>query len=205
MNAPIKPPDQFAEAKRFLLALNPNGPWTLTAIRPFRAYSGRRTETLFCTAIEQAMAFVAEHNGKLNIHLTANTTKPVLDKPRERDLERLLFVQVDIDKDASRVRLTAVTKQRLVGNLKSEEFCKAAGLPGPPSLITDSGNGIQALWRIADGGLAATEENIHAVKEMNAFVITALHGDKGNHSPVQLTRLPGTTNIRSVTKLKDGE
>jgi hypothetical protein len=45
MNAPIKPPDKFAEAKRFLLALSPNGPLVLTAIRPFSAFGGRRTAT----------------------------------------------------------------------------------------------------------------------------------------------------------------
>jgi hypothetical protein len=77
MNAPIKPPEEFAEAKRFLLALSPNGPWTLTAIRPFSALAARRTETQFCRTIEQAMEFVAERNGKLNIHMTANTVKPV--------------------------------------------------------------------------------------------------------------------------------
>jgi hypothetical protein len=54
MNAPIKPPDEFAEAKRFLLALSPDGLWTLTAIRPFSAFGGRRTETQFCTDFHES-------------------------------------------------------------------------------------------------------------------------------------------------------
>ena len=74
MNAPIKSPDEFAEAKRFLLALSPNGPWALTAIRPFSA----------C-------------------------------------------------------------------RLQSSEFCEASSIPVPPTFIIDSGNGVQALWRIRGG------------------------------------------------------
>jgi hypothetical protein len=57
------PQSEFAEAKRFLLALNPTGPWTLTAIRPINVIGARRTETQYCTAIDQAMEFVAEHRG----------------------------------------------------------------------------------------------------------------------------------------------
>jgi hypothetical protein len=167
MNAPIKSPDEFAEAKRFLLALSPGGPWTLTAIRPFSAFGGRRTETLFGTAIDQALAFVADHNGTLDLHITAN--KPVSDKPRERDIARLTYVQVDIDKDVDGVKLTAVTKQEVVTRLQSTKFCKGESIPGPPTFIIDSGNGLQALWRIA-GELAPTEENLHSVKEMNAHI-----------------------------------
>jgi hypothetical protein len=122
MNTPIQPPDKFAEAKRFLLALSPNGPWTLTAIRPFSAFGGRRTETLFCTSIEQTMEFVAEHDGKLNIHLTANPVKPVKDKPRERDLERLVVAQVDIDKDADGVRLDGRGYRRHEGRMRGSEL-----------------------------------------------------------------------------------
>jgi hypothetical protein len=182
MNAPIKSPDEFAEAKRFLLALSPDGPWALTAIQPFSAFGGRRIETRFCTAIDQAMEFLAEHEGNLNLHFTANPVHPVSDKPRERDIAWLVFVQVDIDKDASGVRLTAETKKQLVENLQSTEFCSAAGLPGPPTFIIDSGNGIQALWRV-EIPLAPTEENLHAMREKNAFAIAATCGDVGTHSP----------------------
>jgi hypothetical protein len=203
MNAPIKPPDKFAEAKRFLLALSPDGPWTLTAIRPFSAFGGRRTETLFCTTIEQAESFIAEHNGKLNLHFTANPVHHVTDKPRERDIEWIIFVQIDVDKDAYGQRLTPESKQRLVENLQSAAFLKNSGLPGPPTFIIDSGNGIQALWRL-DPQLSPTSENLHRIKQMNAFAIETTNGDKGTHNPVHLARLPGTTNIPSASKLKDG-
>ena len=73
MNAPIKPPDQFAEAKRFLLALSPNGPWVLTTIHP----TARGTDTMFCDTIEHAMKFIAENNGKRNIYFTAQPVRPV--------------------------------------------------------------------------------------------------------------------------------
>jgi hypothetical protein len=42
------------------------------------------------------------------------------------------------------------------------------------------------------------------MKEINAFLIKALHGDKGTHNPIQLMRLPGTTNLPSASKRKAG-
>jgi hypothetical protein len=152
MNAPIKPPDEFAEAKRFLLALNPNGPWTLTAIRPSSEFGERSTETLFCRTIEQAMEFVAERRGTLDLHITAN--KPVSDKPRERELERLTVLQADIDKEEEGKPLASASKQKVIERLQSSEFCEAASIPDHPTFIIDSGNGVQALWRIRGGHCA---------------------------------------------------
>ena len=126
MNAPIKPPDEFAEAKRFLLALSPEGPWALTSIHP----TARGTDTLFCETIEQAMKFVAENNGKRNIYFTAQPVRPVSSKPRLPDSTRYEFASVDIDKDADGVRLSAETKQQAIANLRSNKFCKGVGIPG---------------------------------------------------------------------------
>jgi hypothetical protein len=108
-----------------------------------------------------------------------------------------------VDKDAYGQRLTPESKQRLVENLQSAAFLKNSGLPGPPTFIIDSGNGIQALWRL-DPQLSPTSENLHRIKQMNAFAIETTNGDKGTHNPVHLARLPGTTNIPSASKLKDG-
>jgi hypothetical protein len=199
MNAPIKSPDEFAEAKRFLLALSPNGPWVLTTIHP----TARGTDTMFCDTIEHAMKFIAENNGKRNIYFTAQPVRPVSSKPRLTDATLYEFASVDVDKDAEGVRLSAETKQQAIANLRSNKFCKGVGIPGVPTFLLDSGNGLQALWRLAVG-LKPTEENTHSMKEINAFIIKALHGDKGTHNPIQLMRLPGTTNLPSASKRKAG-
>jgi hypothetical protein len=193
---------KFAEAKRFLIALNPSGPWTLTSIDP--AGGKRATDTLFCESIKQVDAFLAEHSGIHNIHLTVATTKPVSKKPRERDGSRFPCVQVDVDKDENNEPLTAATKQEVIERMRSREYCESVGMPGGATFITDSGNGAQAFWRIANGGLAASSENLQSIKEMNQFAITAFHGDSAARNPIQLMRLPGTVNLPNAAKLKAG-
>jgi hypothetical protein len=81
VNAPIQPPDKFAEAKRFLLALRPDAPWTLTALHP----TARGSETLYCESMKQVMLFLAENNGTRNIYFTAQAVQPVSSKPRLSD------------------------------------------------------------------------------------------------------------------------
>jgi hypothetical protein len=120
MNAPIKPPEEFAEAKRFLLALSPNGPWVLTTIHP----TARGTDTMFCESMKQVMLFLAENEGKRNIYFTAQAVQPVSSKPRLSDAELYEYASVDIDKNEEGVRLVGETKVQAIKNLRSNKFCK---------------------------------------------------------------------------------
>jgi Protein of unknown function (DUF3987) len=71
----------------------------------------------------------------------------------------------------------------------------------PPSVVIDSGNGIQLLWVIAREPL--TPEAVERVEAENRAVEAAL-GAIGTHNIDRLLRLPGTVNFPNQKKRKRG-
>ncbi len=71
----------------------------------------------------------------------------------------------------------------------------------PPTVILDSGNGIQPLWAVVREPL--TPEIIARVECENREVEVAV-GAAGTHNIDRLLRLPGTLNFPNTKKLKSG-
>jgi hypothetical protein len=67
--------------------------------------------------------------------------------------------KVDVDKNEEGARLLGETKVQAVKNLRSNKFCKDVGIPGVPTFLIDSGNGLQALWRLAERLLSISGED----------------------------------------------
>lgn len=68
-----------------------------------------------------------------------------------------------------------------------------------PSAIINSGNGLQALWRLAE-----PSDDVERAEEINRSLIAVYKGDPGTFDISRLLRFPGTVNIPEAKKVKRG-
>jgi hypothetical protein len=130
---------------------------------------------------------LSENQEGKNVYWTVNLVKEgVNKKPAKPDIVAARFSHVDIDppKDGS-----SFDKLRTHAELVAE--------PVPPSLIIDSGGGLQAFWRITG---AASLADVEAV---NKGLAKRLGGDNC-HSIDHLMRVPGTVNYPNAKKRAAG-
>jgi hypothetical protein len=68
-------------------------------------------------------------------------------------------------------------------------------------MTVDSGNGIQALWRLSE---AVEPKSFAKVERLSLAVTLTLGGDAGTQDVSRILRLPGTTNLPNAKKRKAG-
>ncbi|MEE1876813.1 AAA family ATPase [Altererythrobacter litoralis] len=157
----------------------------LVAIIPDGATIGRS----FGIDIETAIAWATAQNGQgKNVYWTVNGVRAgVNKKPTKADITHARFVHVDIDppKDGS-----AWDRNKALADLQ--------GLASQPSLVIDSGNGLQAFWRL--DGQAYTQEQVEAV---NVAIRDHFGADKC-HNIDRLMRVPGFVNYPNKKKRDAG-
>ncbi len=130
---------------------------------------------------------LSENNQGKNVYWTVNLVAEGVNKKAAKvDILAARFIHVDIDppKDGS-----ALDKLRTHAELVDD--------PVPPSLIIDSGGGLQAFWRIAGSASLAD------VEAVNQGLAKLLGGDKC-HSIDHLMRVPGTVNYPTAKKRAAG-
>lgn len=126
---------------------------------------------------------VRENVANRNVYWTVNRTRSGQDKkPRKADIKGARWCHVDID--------PPFELQAKLAELTSLEL--------PPTLIVQSGNGLQALWRL-DGEHA----DLAAVERVNEALATRLGGDKCQNID-RLLRVPGTVNYPDAAKRAKG-
>lgn len=157
----------------------------LAAILPDGGIIGRH----FGDDAERATKWAADLNvAGRNIYYTTNQCHAgVTNKPSKQDIQKARFAHVDIDppKDGS-----ALDKQEVIRALEA--------LPDPPTYVVDSGNGIQAAWKLEE----ATDE-LERVEAINKAIAHRFSGDSG-HNIDKLLRVPGTINYPNAAKLARG-
>jgi hypothetical protein len=149
----------------------------LVAIRP----DGVISSQWFGTDAQAAQDWLAPRIGMDNLYFTVNTTTKH-GKPTKADISAARFAHVDIDppdtgewdRDAA---LAALLSQR-------------------PTVVIDSGNGFQGLWRL-------NRDTPH-VETINQGIAAALGADSRVWNIDRLFRVPGTINIPNATKLAKG-
>ena len=144
---------------RYLSDFFPDGPWVLTAIHTDR--SGTTTRTFHPDAVAKMTAWVAEMNrDHHNIYYHVGIPKRDLNRKAERaDIDKVLWLHVDID---PRNGIDPeICRQQAISALENGKD----GIPAP-TVIVDSGGGIQAFWRLNDyieiGGDIAKAEKAKA-------------------------------------------
>ncbi|WP_299939226.1 phage/plasmid primase, P4 family [uncultured Nitratireductor sp.] len=148
------------------------------------APKGRGVAARWFGADAQAAAHfaAAKNREKRNVHYVVNRGPVgVHKKPKNEHITAARFAHVDIDP-------------------AGPEWDKAAAIAdlearANPSVIVDSGNGLQALWRLPEDSA-----DIEAVRRANRGLICGLAGDCGTHDESRILRVPGTVNWPDARK-----
>jgi putative DNA primase/helicase len=168
---------------------------TLVAILPDTQVVHARTFTR--DAIDAACHWIADHQrtGR-NVYFQPNETRADCSKkPGKRDMVASLCRFADVDPDDVHFPLEEERARlcRLAAFLVASEC--------PPTVIIDSGSGLQPIWAVAREAL--TPEVTARVEAETAALERAL-GAGGTHNIDRLLRLPGTANFPNKAKLAKG-
>ena len=196
---------ESAGACEFLKMLRPGGPWVLTAIIPDGS-----TTTITARTPHEAEAFIRQHDGKRNLYYSVNPTRTMMDKKAAKtDIAAIEYALADLDPADGETSDAA--KKRYLDQLDCFE-------PKPVAAV-DSGNGIQALWKLkeriplgkpvkdAKGKLVFSPEDRVKIDDVEArvkAVMLRLGSKPGTQNIDRILRLPGTTNLPNAKKKKDG-
>lgn len=122
-----------------------------------------------------------------NVYWTVNLVSEGCNKkPSKEDILAARFLHVDIDPPKGGGSFDKLMTQATL-----------VALSVPPSLIIDSGNGLQAFWRLAN------TYSLVEIEELNRALADKLGGDHC-YNIDRLMRLPGTLNYPSLKKSAEG-
>ncbi|MGE0750817.1 MAG: VapE domain-containing protein [Variibacter sp.] len=171
----------------FLQKLRAGGPWVLTAIVP-----DGPTTTITAFTEADVISFVRKHNGRRNIYYSVNPlTGATTKKASKKDIVAAEFVLADLDPQDDETPDEA--KNRYLARLQQFEL--------PPTAVVDSGNGIQALWRLASPAMPDAFPDVEA---RTKALIVSLGGGAGTQNVDRVLRLPGTINLPNEKKRRVG-
>ena len=175
-------------ATDFLARWADGGPVQLTAIDP----ETKNVVTKYFATEAGRKAWIDERNGKGNLYFTVNPLRAPLDKkPKKTDIAALAWAHTDIDPRPGET--PAEAKARALEALR--EFTT------PPTVIIDSGGGIQAFWKLDTP--QAVNGNIEELEAPNKALAKRLGGDHC-HNIDRIMRLPGTINLPDASKRAKG-
>jgi len=190
------------DAASFLKALQPGGPWAITAITD----KGAPTRT-FRSDVDVSTGrhllgcpdFIKEHNGTANLYYQLNPVRhPITKKASREDIDRVIAFHVDLDPEPG---FPVDEEQARILGLLTTDLPK--GVP-EPSLIVFSGGGYQAIWLLDEpihigGDLGLAEDaklyNMH---------LEWVFGADACHNIDRVLRLPFTMNIPGAAKRAKG-
>jgi hypothetical protein len=169
----------------FLERFRPDGYTTFVAIVP----DGQTDAATFNGACAAETArWIEQRNRHANVYFHVNATSPHLRKKAlKEDITAIAGIWEDLDPrddqghpiDQERARLAMLAQELLA-------------LDTPPTLIIDSGNGLQPIWLLAEP-IEASPEYRDAADALCARFEAAL-GAKGTHNCDRVLRVPGTIN-----------
>lgn len=168
---------------------------TLVAILPDTQVVHARTFPR--SAEDAACAWIADHQATgRNIYFQPNETRPDCSKkPGKSDMIAAVCRFADVDPDDAHFPLADERERlnRLAASLADSEC--------PPTVIIDSGSGLQPIWAVAREAL--TPEVTVRVEAETAALERSL-GAGGTHNIDRLLRMPGTLNFPNQAKLAKG-
>jgi hypothetical protein len=198
------------EALSFLEQLRPGGPWVLTAIIP-----DGLTETITAHSADEVRKFVCKNDGKKNLYYSINPTRTArTTKASKLDIAAIEYSFTDLDPKDNETPEAA----------KARYFAGLELFQPAPTAIIDSGNGVQALWRLVEPINLPKPVAVKNPKkgeprrvyspEIQAVIADAENRVKalmqtlgsvaGTQNIDRILRLPGTINLPNAKKIKDG-
>jgi len=179
----------------FLQAFHPGGPWVLTAITPDRKQI--ETKTFGPDTENAAREWIAKRDGAANLYFNVNLIgRPVTKKVTREDIVSVPWLHVDVD---ARVGKELDEELVRIETLLTKE-CPVL----PPTVVTFSGGGYQAFWRLKEpipinGDLARAEDAARYNKQLEIVL-----GGDSCHDISRIMRLPGTMNLPDAKKVARG-
>ncbi len=173
-NTPIE--TDFEAAFDFLRGLQAGGPWHIVTMPP----DGKLRATTAFMEDEEALRSTLEEAQHENVYFHVNGLNPSLKhrKAKKEDVRSIIALHVDVD------------------NLEALESIRA--FHPHPSVITCSGGGFQAFWKLEQASF-----DLERAERINAHIATILGGDNC-HNIDRIMRLPGTTNWPNKRKREHG-
>ena len=171
----------------FLKRLHPGVPWeTLTAITPDGTTTVRSLDNpaSWCE-------FISAHNIDKGIYYSVNLTQTAMvKKAAKTDIAKITCFRADADPNDDETPEAA--KSRYQTSVKQ--------LPRP-TVCTDSGNGLQFLWRLKVPLGPGYESRVEAI---NKAIMKVLGTKAGTQNIDRILRLPGTINHPNAAKRAKG-
>lgn len=181
----------------FLEKWEPEGPWTLTSIRPDK--KGIETASFTKADKKEMFAFIEKYNGDRNLYFSVNAVKGLINrKASKEDIQSAGWLHIDID--PAEGQDIKEERERALGML-TDKLPK--GIPEPTAIVF-SGGGYQGFWRLEspvdiDGNLKNAEDF-----ELYNKRLEQIFGGDNCHNVDRIMRLPGTVNIPDAKKRKKG-
>lgn len=193
---PISP--QLDTACTFLQQWKPGGPWLLAAFHNDRSRAGEARQFDGDSVDDMRVWITKMQVDGFNVYFHVNSCRDGLKKKAAKaDVATVDWFHVDSDPEKGK-DIHAEQKRIL------KELQRHGALP-KPTVITFSGGGYQAFWRLADpikvgGDLAAIED----AERYNQQIAAQLGGDNC-HNADRIMRLPGTINYPNDEKKAKGQ
>jgi hypothetical protein len=178
----------------FLASLR-TGPHVLTHIHPDTHHVSSRC---FARADDPDLPAFLAHAVETGAGVYFGLNPPKTDadkKTKKEDIARIEWLHVDLDPQPGVPREEA--RQAITDKLDSLEGDAA------PSIVIDSGNGFQAMWRL-DMAVPNKDGMTDRVEAINNGIAEKLGGDTGTWNIDRILRLPGTTNFPNAKKRAAG-
>jgi hypothetical protein len=201
-----RPKNDTTGAIAFLKTLRPAGPWVLTAIWP----DGPTTTQSFEASDEAgATRFIKDTNqAGRNVYFTGNSCGKPESKPKKTDMTGAVMLHADSDPRDGETIDTA--KKRILAAYAAHD--------PQPSVIIDSGNGLQGLWLLesefvfpkltSPPNSKAYDDEVQArvapIEDRNRALALATGAPPGTHNADRRLRLPGTINYPNKKKMAQG-
>ena len=204
--------DAYQVAIDFLERLRPGGPWLLIAIDPTKEESDEgQIEAETVRDANGIRNFIASRIGRFNLYYSLNPTRTAMrKKPAKKDIAAIEYLLADLD--PKKGESSAAGQARYLEALKTFE--------PTPSAIVNSGNGLNVLWKLAEpivlGEPIQNEKKkwvfskedqaqINTVEARSKAIMLALDLVAGTQNIDRILRLPGTINLPTPAKLKEGK
>jgi hypothetical protein len=191
----------------FLEKLRPGGPWLLVAISPEGVVVGKS-----CSTAADAEEFIVNHNGRSNLYYQVAQTRDGLNsKAKKGDVVAVKWVWTEIDPDLPERLEAEITDEfrdaaaAAIASQKEAALVRARSYDPPPTAILDSGNGIQVLWGLDAAQPINGAASYDAIELRNKHILRKLDGDPACWNIDRVLRLPGTANLPTLKKRKQGK
>ena len=190
VNAPSATPDISSDViAANLRALIPDGQLTLTTIHPVGHMGPCKTFSMPAGSKEAGDWAANENTAGFNVYWGVNQSDEINAKSKEADITHARFCWADIDPQVK--QYGSYEEARCIMMSSALPIITASA-----SVVINSGNGLQALFRLAEPVALQSGEKLAFYKEVNAAVGSQVQGPghlqcRPHPQGARYTQLPG--------------